>query len=95
MSGNNLTSKTPIQITGQIFDTDGVYAFDIELRTIDSRDNWIFSLSGFHSQVIVGEDVILKDSIVKNQPSLQTEDLLRKILSYYKTPILLNEIFKW
>ena len=95
MSGENLTSVTPLQIIGSIFNTDGIYTFDIELRTIDSRDNWVFSLSGFHSQVTIGEDVILKDSIVKNQPSLQTEDLLRKIFSYYKTPILLNEIFKW
>ena len=94
MSGENLTSVTPLQIIGPIFDTGGIYTFDIELRTIDSRDNWVFSLSGFHSQVTIG-DVILKDSIIKNQPSLQTEDLLRKIFSYYKTPILLNEIFKW
>ena len=94
MSGENLTSVTPLQIIGPIFDTEGVYTFDIELRTIDSRDNWVFSLSGFHSQVTIGQDTILKDSIVKNQPSPQTEDLLRKIFSYYKTPILLNEIFK-
>ena len=93
MSGENLTSVTPLQITGPIFDTRGIYTFDIELRTIDSRDNWVFSLSGFHSQVTIGQDTILKDSIVKNQPSPQTEDLLRKIFSYYKTPILLDEIF--
>ena len=43
----------------------------------------------------IGKDVILEDSIVKNQSSSQTEDLLRKIFSYYKTPILLTEIFKW
>jgi lysophospholipase L1-like esterase len=95
MSEENLTSVTPLQIIGPIFDTEGIYTFDIELRTIDSRDNWVFSLSGFHSQVTIGEDIILKDSIVKDQPSFQIEDLLRKIFSYYKTPILLNEIFKW
>ena len=95
MSGENLTSITPLQITGPIFDTEGIYAFDIELRTIDSRNNWVFSLSGFHSQVTIEKDVILDDSIVKNQQSLQTGDLFREIFSYYKTPILLNEIFKW
>ena len=95
MSGENLTSVTPLQIIGPIFDTEGIYTFDIELRTIDSRDNWVFSLSGFHSQITIGKDVVLEDSIVKNQSSSQTEDLLRKIFSYYKTPILLNEIFKW
>ena len=95
MSGENLTSVTPLQIIGPIFDTEGTYTFDIELRTIDSRNNWVFSLSGFHSQVTIGKDVILEDSIIKNQSSSQTEDLLRKIFSYYKTPMLLNEIFKW
>ena len=95
MSGENLTSVTPLQIIGPIFDTEGTYTLDIELRTIDSRNNWVFSLSGFHSQVTIGKDVILEYSIVKNQSSSQTEDLLRKIFSYYKTPILLTEIFKW
>ena len=52
-------------------------------------------LSGFHSQVTIEKDVILDDTIVKNQQSLQTDDLFREIFSYYKTPILLNEIFKW
>ena len=79
MSEENLTSVTPLQIIGPIFDTGGIYTFDIELRTIDSRDNWVFSLSGFHSQVTIGEDIILKDSMVKDQPSFQIEDLLRKI----------------
>ena len=95
ISGENLTSVTPLQIVGPIFDTAGIYTFDIELRTIDSRENWVFSLSGFRSQITIGQDVILGDSIVKNQSSFQTEDLLRKIFSYYKTPILLNEVFKW
>jgi len=79
-SGDNLTSTTPLQITGPIFDTEGTYTFDIELRTIDSRDNWVFSLSGFNSQVTIEKHMVL-------------EDLLRKIFSNYKTPILLNEIF--
>ena len=94
MSGENLTSVTPIQITGPIFDTVGIYHFDIELRTVDSRQNWVFSLSGFDSQITIERDAILENSMA-NQPSSQTEDLLRTIFSNYKTPILLNEIFKW
>jgi len=93
--GGNLMSNTPIQITGSVFNTEGIYTFDIELRTIDSRDNWVFSLTGFHSEITIGEDIILEDSKLKNQPSLESENLLREIFSYYKTPILLNEIFKW
>ena len=93
MSGANLTSTTPLQITGPIFDTEGIYILDIELRTIDSRDNWTFSLSGFNSQVTIGKYMVLEDSGEKNKSTFQMEDLLRKIFSYYKTPILLNEIF--
>jgi lysophospholipase L1-like esterase len=93
ISGANLTSITPLQITGPIFDTEGIYILDIELRTIDSRDNWTFGLSGFNSQVIIGKYTVLEDSREKNKPSFQMEDLLRKIFSYYKTPLLLNEIF--
>ena len=54
MFGENLTSITPLQITGSIFNIDGIYTFDIELVTIDSRDNWVYSLSGFHYEVTIG-----------------------------------------
>ena len=93
MSGANLTSITPLQITGPIFDAEGIYILDIELRTIDSRDNWTFSLSGFNSKITVGKSMDLEYSVEKNKPIFQTENLLREIFSYYKTPILLNEIF--
>jgi len=95
MSGANLTSITPLQITGPIFDAEGIYILDIELRTIDSRDNWTFSLSGFNSKITVGKSMDLEYSVEKNKPIFQTENFLREIFSYYKTPILLNEIFKW
>ena len=67
LDGENLTSVTPIQIIGPIFNTEGIYNFNMELLTIDSRDNWVFGLSGFHSQITIGKDVIWEDSIVKNQ----------------------------
>ena len=95
MSEANLTSTTPLQITGPIFDAEGIYILDIELRTIDSRDNFTFSLSGFNSKITVGKSMDLEYPVEKNKPISQTEDLLRKIFSSYKTPILLNEIFKW
>jgi hypothetical protein len=93
MSGENLTSITPLQLTGPIFDTEGIYTFDIELRTIDSRNNWVFNLSGFHSEINIEKDITFEETFIENRSSFQTEDLLRKIFSYYKTPILLNEIF--
>ena len=53
MAGGDLTSVTPLQLTGSTFNTGGTYTFDIELRTIDSTDNWIYNLSGFHHEVVI------------------------------------------
>jgi len=89
-----MSDVIPLQVEGPIFFKDGTYAFDIELRTIDDPKNWVFSLSGFHSEIIIGEDITFEETFTTNKSSLQTEDFFREIFSYYKTPILLNEIFK-
>jgi len=89
-----MSDVTPLQVKGPIFFMDGTYAFDIELRTIDSPENWVFSLSGFHSEITIEKDTTFEETLSENKSSFQGEDLFRKILSYYKTPILLNEIFK-
>ena len=51
LSGVYLTSTTPLQLSGPILDNDGIYTFDIELRTIDDPSKWIYSLSGFHYEI--------------------------------------------
>jgi len=88
-----MSNVTPLQVKGPIFSTDGIYAFDTELRTIDNINNWVFNLSGFHSEINIENDITFEETFTENRSSFQTEDLLRKIFSYYKTPILLNEIF--
>jgi hypothetical protein len=89
-----MSDVTPLQVKGPIFSRDGTYAFDIELRTIDTPENWVFSLSGFHSEITIEKDTTFEETLSENKSSFQGEDFFRKILSYYKTPILLNEIFK-
>jgi len=89
-----MSDVTPLQVKGPIFSMDGTYAFDIELRTIDTPENWVFSLSGFHSEITIEKDTTFEETLSENKSSFQGEDFFRKILSYYKTPILLNEIFK-
>ena len=84
----------PLQVKGPIFSKDGTYTFDIELRTIDYPENWVFSLSGFHSEIIIEKVTIFEEPFTENKSSFQTEDFFRKIFSYYKTPILLNDIFR-
>ncbi|NWK02114.1 SGNH/GDSL hydrolase family protein [Marine Group I thaumarchaeote] len=89
-----MSDVTPLQVKGPIFSTDGIYTFDTELRTIDNINNWVFNLSGFHSEINIEKDITFEETFTENRTSFQTEDFLRKIFSYYKTPILLNEIFK-
>ena len=36
----------------------------------------------------------VEETFTEDRSSFQTEDFIRKIFSNYKTPILLNEIFK-
>ena len=88
-----MSDVTPLQVKGHIFSTDGIYAFDTELRTIDNINNWVFNLSGFHSEINIENDITFEETFTNNGSSFQTEDLLRKIFSYYKTSILFNEIF--
>ena len=88
-----MSDVTPLQVKGPIFATDEMYNFDTELRTIDSTDNWVFNLSGFHSEINIEKDGASKETLEENKPSLQIDNLLREIFSYYKTPILFNEIF--
>ena len=88
-----MSDVTPLQVKGPIFSSDGIYTFDTELRTIDNINNWVFDLSGFHSEINIEKDITFEETFTESRSSFQTEDLLRKIFSYYKTPILLNEIF--
>ena len=88
-----MSDVIPLQVKGPIFSKDGTYIFDIELRTIDDPENWVFSLSDFHSEIVIEKNTAFEDTFTDNKPSFQTEDFLRTIFSYYKTPILLNEIF--
>ena len=89
-----MSNVTPLQVKGPIFSTDGIYIFDTELRTIDNTNNWVFNLSNFHSEIKIGKDVTVEETFIENKSSFKTEDLFRKFFSYYKTPILINEIFK-
>ena len=89
-----MSDVTPLQVKGPIFSTDGIYIFDTELRTIDDINNWVFNLSGFHSEINIEKDITFEETFTEDRSSFQTEDFLRNIFSNYKTPILLNEIFK-
>ena len=88
-----MSDITPIEVKGPIFSTDGIYTFDTELRTIDSINNWVFDLSGYHSEINIGNDNAFEETFSEEIPSFKAESLLRQIFSNYKTPVMLNEIF--
>ena len=95
VSGHNLTSVTPLQLTGPIFNDDKIYTFDIELRTVYDTNNWVYTLTGFHYEINFKKGFMSEESFKNNRASEQIEVIIRDILSNYKTPILLNEIFNW
>jgi len=47
-----------------------------------------------YDEINIEKETTFGETFTDNKSSFQTENLLRKIFSYYKTPILLNEIFK-
>ena len=89
-----MSDITPLQIKGPIFSADGIYTFDTELRTIDNVDNWVFNLSGYHSEINIGNDITFEETFVEDRAHSQAENILRQIFSNYKTVIMINEIFK-
>ena len=89
-----MSDITPLQIKGPIFSADGIYTFDTELRTIDNADNWVFNLSGYHSEIDIGDDITFEETFVEDRSHSQAENILRQIFSNYKTVIMINEIFK-
>ena len=56
LSGINLTSATPLQLIGPILNNDGIYTFDIQLRTIDKTSNVVYTLSDFHYEINFEKD---------------------------------------
>tara|TARA_Y100000996_G_scaffold408679_1_gene388153 strand:+ start:214 stop:1752 length:1539 start_codon:yes stop_codon:yes gene_type:complete len=48
-----ISPDAPIIISGPLLKSDEEYDFDIELRTIYDPSNWIFSLDGFHSKILL------------------------------------------
>ena len=56
LSGINLTSATPLQLIGPILNNDGIYTFDIQLRTIDDTSNAVYTLSDFHYEINFEKD---------------------------------------
>ena len=48
-----VSEESLIEITGPIFDSEGLYEFDIDLRTIDDVENWIFTLDNFFAEITI------------------------------------------
>ena len=43
--------NSPIKISGHLLDSDGIYEFDMDLRTINNPFDWVFSLDDFSIKI--------------------------------------------
>ncbi|EPA06771.1 PEFG-CTERM sorting domain-containing protein [Candidatus Nitrosarchaeum limnium] len=71
------TESKPISISGPIFDSGGLYNFEIEVRTIDDPTNII------EDSVIYTASVSVADETEFIQKDAQNEDILFKVKSYF------------
>jgi hypothetical protein len=46
-----MKKNLPIKITGNVFDSNGIYEISIDLRTIHNTSEWIFSLDDFNIEI--------------------------------------------
>ena len=46
-----MNKNLPIKITGNVFDSNGIYEISIDLRTIHNTSEWIFSLDDFNIEI--------------------------------------------
>ena len=71
------TESNPLVITGPIFDSGGLYSFEIEIRTIDDPANIIQNSQTYNADIIVPEIMQFVQNDSKNQ------DVPFKIKSYF------------
>lgn len=71
------TESNPLEITGPIFDSGGLYNFEIEIRTIDDPKNIIEGSQTYYADLIVPETTqfLQKDS--------QNQEVPFKVKSYF------------
>lgn len=94
------TDTIPISITGPIFDTGGLYNFEITVRTIDSPTNIIESLPPVYTNLsIVDSEQYQASTMNGNQITFGTKSYYDKITSFDYQPqnkILTFEMpFNW
>ena len=66
-----MNKSQPLEITGSIFNTNGVYEFRIDIRTMDDPSVWIFDLNKFN--IKIDTETYQKISNV-NQMEINTEN---------------------
>jgi predicted secreted protein with PEFG-CTERM motif len=71
------TESSPIEITGPIFNSGGLYNFEIEVRTIDEPTNIIKDSKVYNADLIVAETTQFW------QKDAQNQDISFKIKSYF------------
>jgi hypothetical protein len=73
------TESKPLELTGPVFESGGLYTFEIEIRTIDEPTNII------ENQEVYRADVSIAQTTEYSQQSLEGNDVLFRMKSYFDT----------
>ena len=73
------TESQPIQLVGPVFESGGLYTFEIEIRTIDEPTNII------ENQGVYRADISISETTDHLQKNLEGADVLFKTKSYFDT----------
>ena len=82
------TESNPVEITGPLFDTGGIYNFEIEIRTIDELTN-IIENSGIYNA-----DLSLIETVSFTQKDAENNDVDFRSKSYFDTVSNFNYDFE-
>ena len=82
------TESNPVEITGPLFDTGGIYNFEIEIRTIDEPTN-IIENSGIYNA-----DLSLIETVSFTQKDAENNDVDFRSKSYFDTVSNFNYDFE-
>ncbi|MGH9999122.1 MAG: PEFG-CTERM sorting domain-containing protein, partial [Nitrosopumilaceae archaeon] len=79
LDGWTATDTKPIELTGPVFNSGGLYHLEIEIRTIDEADNVLDEPIKYDAYISIGQ------TSYHNQKSKDGQDITFRVKSYYDT----------
>ncbi|MGQ0638265.1 MAG: PEFG-CTERM sorting domain-containing protein, partial [Nitrososphaerota archaeon] len=79
LGGWTATDTKPIELTGPVFNSGGLYHLEIEIHTIDEPDNVLDEPIKYDAYISIGQ------TSYHNQKSKDGQDIMFRVKSYYDT----------